>query len=283
MSKVLVLRTCRENMKAYGGFVWPTEGPVKAPDWNPKPQCGGGLHGCLWGAGAIVYYSSSDDAKWLVVEVDEDCIVDLGSKVKFPRGVVVFCGCRHDAAKYIADRAPKDVVVNFTTVTAGAFGTAKAGHCGTAIAGYKGEATAGEGGTAIAGEGGTATAGNDGMATAGDGGMAMAGNRGMATAGYNGTATVGDRGTATAGNCGSATAGKHGTATAGDFGTATAGEGGKATAGEGGKATAGDGGTISIWLYDGSRLRLAIGYVGEDGIKPNVAYRVNDKGKFVKA
>jgi hypothetical protein len=102
-------------------------------------------------------------------------------------------------------------------------------------------------------------------------------------AGYSGTATAGDGGTATAGDSGTATAGDGGTATAGDWGTATVGYGGTATAGDWGTATAGDSGTIAIRHYDGSRYRLAVGYIGENGLKPNTAYKLDDKGNFVEA
>lgn len=49
--KVLVLRTCDASRKAYGGFQYPESGPVEAPDWDPRPVCGGGLHGLRWGEG----------------------------------------------------------------------------------------------------------------------------------------------------------------------------------------------------------------------------------------
>ncbi len=93
-----------------------------------------------------------------------------------------------------------------------------------------------------------------------------------------GTATAGDSGTATAGDSGTATAGDRGTATAGDSGTATAGYSGTATAGDSGTATAGDRGTILIKHWDGKtgRYRIAIGYVGEDGILPNREYVIRD-------
>ena len=116
--------------------------------------------------------------------------------------------------------------------------------------------------------GGTATAGNRGTATAGDSGTATAGDRGTATAGDSGTATAGNRGTATAGNRGTATAGDSGTATAGDYGTATAGNRGTATAGEKGEIR------IRFWDSSAERYRTLIGYVGEDGIKANVRYRI---------
>jgi hypothetical protein len=97
-----------------------------------------------------------------------------------------------------------------------------------------------------------------------------------------GTATAGESGTATAGHRGTATAGESGTATAGHYGTATAGHYGTATAGFHGTATAGSGGVVVIKYFDGYRKRIAVGYVGEDGIEPEVAYKIV-KGKFVKA
>jgi len=132
--------------------------------------------------------------------------------------------------------------------------------------GYRGTATAGFKGTATAGNYGIATAGEDGKSTVGDYGTATAGDYGTATVGYKGTATAGYKGTATAGEGGTATAGYRGTATAGYRGT----------------ATAGDGGTIQIVWYDGTRERIAVGYVGEDGIEPDVPYRVKG-GRLVRA
>ena len=91
----------------------------------------------------------------------------------------------------------------------------------------------------------------------------------IATAGYSGTATAGNSGTATAGNRGTATAGDYGTATAGDYGT----------------ATAGNSGEIRIRWYDYAkdRYRTVGGYIGENGLKANTKYRLNDKHEFVQA
>ena len=184
---VYVLRTCDKDMKAYGGFVWPRSGPVCAPDWEKTTRCGNGLHGLMWGSGDVSRLSFAQDAVWMVVAVDKATIVDLGDKVKFPSGEVVFCGDRPSAvAEIVARGADSSRVVYYT---------ATAGYGGTATAGYGGTATAGECGTATAGDGGTATAGDRGTATAGDGGTATAGYRGTATAGDGGTATAGDGGT----------------------------------------------------------------------------------------
>ena len=158
----LVLRACAADMTSHNGFRWPESGAVEAPDWDPEPVCGGGLHGLLWGEGDGSLLSWEPDAKWLVAEIRDGSWVDLDGKVKFPRCEVVFCGDRKGATDYIAARAPGRSIVG---------GTATAGYYGTATAGYGGTATAGDGGTATAGYGGTATAGDGGTATAGEGGI----------------------------------------------------------------------------------------------------------------
>ena len=83
----------------------------------------------------------------------------------------------------------------------------------------------------------------------------------------------------------SVVAGDHETAAAGPLGTATAGDSGTATAGYGGTATAGGKGQIQIKYYNSKTdgYRTAVGYVGEDGIKANVAYKLGADHKFIKA
>ena len=115
-----------------------------------------------------------------------------------------------------------------------------------------------------------------GTATAGDEGTATAGYRGIATAGYGGIATAGYRGTATAGHGGTATAGYGGIATAGDRGIATAGYGGIATAGDRGTAI------IKHWDSIAERYRMVLLYPGENGIKANVKYRLDESGSPVE-
>jgi hypothetical protein len=78
-----------------------------------------------------------------------------------------------------------------------------------------------------------------------------------------------------------AIAGDWGTATAGHDGTAVAGTRGVAMAGDCGVAMASEYGIIQIRWWDGARARIATGYVGEDGIEPNVAYHVVD-GRLTK-
>lgn len=40
---------------------------------------------------------------------------------------------------------------------------------------------------------------------------------------------------------------------------------------------------LTIDYFDGKRDRIAIAYVGEDGIEPNVMYKLDREAKFVKA
>ena len=225
MTKHLILRTCNADMRSHGGFQWPRSGPVAAPDWNPAPECGNGLHGFLRGEGDGSLADWSSDAVWLVAEVET--FVDLGGKVKFPTAEVIFAGSRLEATALVKARYPGAAVV----------------------------------GANVAVE---------------DRRVAVVGDYGTATAGYGGTATAGDGGTATAGDYGTATAGAWGTATAGAWGTATAGYRGTATAGAEGR--------LQIEYYDrNNRRRLAVAYVGEKKIRPNVKYRLDGNAKFVPA
>lgn len=61
------------------------------------------------------------------------------------------------------------------------------------------------------------------------------------------------------------------------------GDGSTLTGGYGSTLTGGDDSTLMLCWFDGVRRRVAVAYVGEDGIEPGVAYRVDDKGKFVRA
>ena len=255
---VLILRTCDSDLRSWGGFQWPEHGYIEAPDWDPEPCCGKGLHGLLWGEG-FGLLDWSGDAKWLVVAVRVDDVVSLGSKVKFRAGEVICAGSREDALAVLDSRpeARKAAVVGACR-TAGDFCTAAAGYRGTAIAGTYG----------------TAIAGDYGIATAGVGGTAIAGYDGTATVGYDGTATAGCGGTATAGDCGTATVGYGGIAIAGDDGIATAGVGGTAIAGYDGTLV------ISYWT---DRRRTVVGHVVEDGIFPGVAYKLDSGGCFIPA
>ena len=186
----LMMRTCAPGGLSYGDFKWPLKAGavVKAPDWNPRPHCGNGLHGLLWGCGFEYLLSWTDGAIWIAAEVELATVVEMmdNGQIKVPRATIVEVGSRVDVANLIAQHAPTGSVVHGCTATAGDAGTATAGYAGTATAGYAG----------------------------------------TATAGYEGI--------------------------------------------------------LNLRWYDGKRFRLAIFYVGENGIEPGVPYRVDDKGQAVK-
>ena len=257
---MLGLRTVDNDRKSYNNFQWhPVGGTAIAPDWDGgKAECGGGLHFLPWGEGDGRLLNWSPVAIWQVVD-DQDApdTILFDRKAKAHKLTVVFEGNQKDATDYILSHgAVGKAVVGATVVV---------GNNQVAVVGDYGNATAGDNGIAISGYNGTATAGIGGNAIVGDYGNATAGYNGTATAGYNGTATAGIGGNAIVGYNGAATAGYNGTATAGNYGT----------------ATAGMYGTLIIKHCD-DRYRTVVGYVGEDGILPNVAYKLDKKGKFVK-
>ncbi len=167
-SYVLVLRTCNADMSAYGGFIWPEKGKVKAPDWSPEPVCGSGLHGALWGEGDGSLFNWSPDAKWLVVRVRENLIINLNQKVKFQEGVVVHCGTQESATAYLATRikSPRAIIGStltgghYSTLTGGDYSTLTGGDYSTLTAGHHSTLTAGHHSTLTGGHHSTLTGGN---------------------------------------------------------------------------------------------------------------------------
>ena len=149
--EALMLRTCKADgtssvSRLVNGWVvysipfqWPKKGKVSCDDWNPKPICGGGLHGLLWGAGVAANLSGEADAAWLVVRIKTSDAVVVGiGKVKVPSGNVVYFGDRDTAVALIQKHAPAGTDVVYRTATAGDRGKATAGNWGTATAGYGG-------------------------------------------------------------------------------------------------------------------------------------------------
>ena len=157
-----LLKTVKADGTARGGFQWPLDegAEVTAPDWDPTPVCGGGLHGLLNGAGSGGLIDWSTDAVWIVAEIpDDETVVDLDGKVKVRRCIVRHVGDKTSAPEFLAAHGHTEGVVS---------GTATAGDDGTATAGVSGDATAGNRGTATAVDYGAATAGVSGTATAGE-------------------------------------------------------------------------------------------------------------------
>jgi len=200
-NEVLVLRTTDREGKAYGGFKWPQSGMVEAPDWDGKPDCGGGLHGLPKGVGNGGLLDADGVAQIVKVNID-DGFVDLNGKCKFRRGEVMFWGDLREAANIVKAQYPCEPVV-FCTLTGG------------------------------------------------DGSTNTGGDGSINTGGYGSTNT-------------------------GGYGSTN-------TGGDGSTNTGGYGSTLIFKWWDGNRYRFTIGYVGEDGIEPNVAYKLDADHKIVRA
>ena len=163
---VLVLRTCAADGSSSHGFKYPLSGSVEAKDWKPTQECGNGLHGWLWGHGDWSLKVAGDEILWLVIEVAADSLIDLGGKVKFPKGnVLAHFGHWADAMAFIRARRPADFTTNIATGNSGhASATGNYGHA--SATGYSGHASAtGDSGWAIAGDAGRAKADKNGVLT----------------------------------------------------------------------------------------------------------------------
>jgi hypothetical protein len=141
---VLVMRCCAPDGSSRNGFRWPRSGPVEAPDWRDDSECGGGLHGWLWGEGdPSVGERTGHDDLWLIVEVRADAVRNLGGKVKFPRGVVVAAGNRAEITTEMARRAPGRRVL-WVTLTGGDRSTLTGGYRSTLTGGDDSTLTGGD-------------------------------------------------------------------------------------------------------------------------------------------
>ena len=103
-NKVLVLRTCANDMSDHAGQVWPDAGLVVCKHWKPSKKLENGLVGLLWGEGSSTQLSLRADAKWVVCEVHIDQIIKLDEDgmIKFPEAEVVHTGTQDSSINYIA-------------------------------------------------------------------------------------------------------------------------------------------------------------------------------------
>ena len=242
---VLCMRTCDENLKSHGGFQWPESGEVVCPDWDAKAECGNGLHGLLWGTGDAALLDWSPKSKWLAVEVDEKTIVNLDSKVKFPKCRVVMVGDRKDAADLISKHAPNGTAV---------IGLVQDG-------GDRSTITGGDYSTITGGSGSTITGGSGSTITGGDYSTITGGDYSTITGGGGSTITGGDGSTITGGSRSTLTGGSDSTITGGSDSTLV----------------------LTYWDSKSERYRCVLRYVGEDGIKAGVAYVADGMGGLKEA
>ena len=292
---VLVLRTCKNDLTSFGGFQWKDSGIVECNTFVNDFQCGNGLHGFLWGEGdgELANWHPDSDAKWLVVKVAKNDIVNLFGKVKFPKCIVVFCGNRKDATDYIIQNGAKGKKVIGANVSSGKNETSISGYRGHSTSAEKGISISGDKGTSISGDWGSSTSESRGTSISGRYGTSISGgwgksiskDYGTSTSGYYGKSTSGDYGRSTSERYGYAISGHHGVSITEDYGYSTSGNCGMSIAGDEGMAQAGENGILIIkyWSIFHQTFKIHTAHVGENGIKPNTAYRLNHNQQFVEA
>jgi hypothetical protein len=88
---VLILGKCYNDGISRNGFKYGKKGDVvTAPDWNPEPKCGNGLHGLKQGNGAWNLLEGSD---WLVIHAFQKDVIDIDQyKCKFRTGKILYRG-----------------------------------------------------------------------------------------------------------------------------------------------------------------------------------------------
>ena len=101
--------------------------------------------------------------------------------------------------------------------------------------------------------------------------------------GYRATVSGGNRATVSGGNGSTVSGGDWSTVSGGDWSTVSGGIGSTVSGGYCATISGGIGSILQMKWDDGKRYRITIAYVGEDGIKANIKYKVNNQGKFVKA
>ena len=106
--EVLILRRIPPSRRTYNEFQWPTGvgTRVECPDWNPKPICGGGLHGWPlgFGLGESSAFSIVDDV-WLVLGAKPEDVVgelDGGAKCKCREGIIRYEGDFAGAVSFVS-------------------------------------------------------------------------------------------------------------------------------------------------------------------------------------
>ena len=247
MKYVYALKTVKSDMTSHNGFTWKRRGTVVAPDWNPEPECGGGLHAFLRGEGDGSLADWSPDALWLVLKIPEGTYVDLGGKIKFPRCTVVFCGDRKSATDKLQ----------------------ALGCNGPIIGAYK---VGGDESTVSGGHGSTVSGGHGSTVSGGDESTVSGGHGSTVSGGYGSTVSGGHR---------SRVSGGYRSQVSGGFGSqVSGGNWSRVSGGDGSTVSGGYRSVLTLSYYDGLRRRLVTRYVGEDGIIANTAYRLNDANEF---
>ena len=202
-----MIKTLDKNFCGYGGFQYPQKkgALVEAPDWDPAPKCGGGIHGTVAWTGKHYIQKNSI---WVVLKfVHKEAVVIDNEKVKVPRAWVVDWGTAEEMQRKWERLTGTKYQFDYAVQTAGHKSTQITGNESTQIAGNYSTQTAGYESTQIAGYKSTQTAGNESTQTAGDESTQTAGHYSTQTAGNYSTQTAGDYSAQVAGDESTQTAG----------------------------------------------------------------------------
>jgi len=201
-----MIKTVDKNLQGYDGFQYPKKGLVTAPDWNPKPVCGDGLHGLIH---ETKDHCIKDGDIWMVLKYIKGEEIIIGdNKIKVPRAWVVGYGTAGEMQALFKKRTDKPYVYGYamkkagdgSILTAGSWSTLTAGSWSTLTAGDGSTLTADNWSTLTAGDGSTLKVGNWSTLTAGNWSILTAGNWSILTAGDGSILTAGDGSTLTAGD-----------------------------------------------------------------------------------
>ncbi len=177
----LILTTCDSDMvSTYDGVRLPRSGPVEAPEWDSDPVFGGGIHGLLFGESDVFTLDNSPEAIWVVLEARLSDVVQgisrLAHECKARRGVVVYCGDRAGAIKYLMNHGARERAVVYKvedgeddcSLVGGAFSTLSARNNSTLTGGDNSVLTGGDKCSLFGGKNSVLIGRNDSRLTGGD-------------------------------------------------------------------------------------------------------------------
>jgi hypothetical protein len=292
---VLILKCVDKDGKAYRGFQWPlTVGAeVIAPDWDPAPVCGGGLHGWAWG---LSFGEGKDpywDGRWIVFAAKPADVVLVAGKVKARSGVVRFVGEWQAATNFILSGQ-----IAWVLQAASGASSATGDRGASSATGVNGaaSATGDSGASSATGDSGASSATGvygASSATGYRGASSATGDRGAssATGDSGASSATGDRGASSAtGDSGASSAtGDRGASSATGYSGASSATGNASAAvatGLNSRVRGGPYGVIALAFYNtkAERYEMRCARIGngkDKHLKPNVWYRLDTKGRFV--